>query len=263
MKKIILTLFLLVTCTSFSQVISSVDFHVINSGMEEDYFKLEEIWKEFHKKNMEDGKMIRWTMLKVNKVNGGPDDSANFVTVNTFRSLEDYNSIWENVTPQSFNKLVKKRLRGKMSSKNINKILSSNIKKGHRSYMIKPLSGTSPAPKLQKGDIILLDAMTQKSDDYENYEISFAKEIMQSNVDEGKLKLWGFTKIFDRNESAAEGPTHFTWRVPESGKNFEWGNEKLYKKFGNKFVYDKMFEMAIGSRTSPASAELEIIEIMQ
>ena len=166
MKKIILALFLLITYTSFSQVISSVDFHVINIGMEEDYLKLEEIWKEFHKKNMEDGKMIRWTMLKVNKVNGGPDDSANFVTVNTFRSLEDYNSIWENVTPQSFNKLVKKRLRGKMSSKNINKILSSNIKKGHRSYMIKPLSVTSPAPKLQKGDIILLDAMTQKSDDY-------------------------------------------------------------------------------------------------
>ena len=43
MKKIILTLFLLITYTSFSQVISSVDFHVINIGMEEDYFKLEEI----------------------------------------------------------------------------------------------------------------------------------------------------------------------------------------------------------------------------
>ena len=37
------------------------------------------------------------------------------------------------------------------------------------------------------------------------------------------------------------------------------GEMKNFKKFGNKFVYDKMFEMAIGSRTSPASAELTII----
>ena len=263
MKKIILVFTLLVSCLSFSQVISSVDFHVLNSGMENDYLKLEQIWNEFHKKNMEDGKMIRWTMLKVKNVKGGPDDSANYVTVNTFRSLEDYNSIWENITPETFNKLVKKGLRGKMSSRTINKILNLNIKKGHRSYMIKPLSGTSPAPKLQKGDIILLDAMSQTSDDYENYETLFAKDIMQFNVDNGNLKLWGFTKIFDRNETASKGPTHFTWRIPVKGKEFDWGSEKLYEKFGNKFVYDKMLEMTTESRTTPANAELEVIEIMQ
>ena len=68
MKKIIFVFTLLVSCLSFSQVISSVDFHVLNSGMENDYLKLEQIWNEFHKKNMEDGKMIRWTMLKVKNV---------------------------------------------------------------------------------------------------------------------------------------------------------------------------------------------------
>ena len=149
-----------------------------------------------------------------------------------------------------------------MSSKNINKTLSSNIKKGHRSYMIKPLSGTSPAPKLKKGDIILLDAMTQKSDEYENFEISFAKEIMQSNVDEGKTKAWGFTKIFDRNNLQLK-VLHISHGEFQKVEKILSGEMKNYMKIGNKFVYDKMFEMAIGSRTTPASAELEIIEIMQ
>ena len=42
--------------------------------MEEDYFKLEEIWREFHKKNMEWKDDSLDNDLKLNKVNGGPDD---------------------------------------------------------------------------------------------------------------------------------------------------------------------------------------------
>ena len=55
----------------------------------------EKIWSEFHKNNMEQGKMIRWVMLKVESSEGGPSDVANYVTVNTYGSIEDYNSIWD------------------------------------------------------------------------------------------------------------------------------------------------------------------------
>ena len=66
MKKILITL-ILIPYISFSQVVSSVDFHVVNDGMESDYLKLEQIWREFHEKNIEDGTMIRWTLFKVNE----------------------------------------------------------------------------------------------------------------------------------------------------------------------------------------------------
>jgi hypothetical protein len=263
MKKII-SLFVTLICSStFAQVVSSVDFHILNEGMEEEYIKLEKIWREFHSQNIEDGKMIRWTMLKVNESNGGPKDTPSFVTVNTYNSIESFNSIWDNITPEKFTKLVRKRLKGKMSSRQIKEILNAKIKKGHRSYMISPLEGTAPAAKLKVGDNILLDAMSQTNDEYESYEKSFAKSVMQYNVDNGTLNLWGFTKIFNRNESAMKEPTHFTWRVPVNNKEFEWDNETLHDKFGNKFVYDKMWQLTSESRKVIGNANLEIVDIIE
>jgi len=263
MKKII-SLFVTLICSStFAQVVSSVDFHVLNEGMEEEYIKLEKIWREFHSQNIEDGKMIRWTMLKVNESNGGPNDTASYVTVNTYNSLESFNSIWDNITPEKFTKLVRKRLKGKMSNRQIKEILNAKIKKGHRSYMISPLDGTAPAAKLKVGDNIFLDAMSQTNDEYENFEKSFAKSVMQYNVDNGTLNLWGFTKIFNRNESAMKEPTHFTWRVPVKNKQFEWNNERLHDKFGNKFVFDKMWQLTSESRKVIGNAKLEIVDIIQ
>ena len=203
--------------------------------MEEEYIKLEKIWRKFHSQNIEEGKMIRWCpMLKVVESNGGPNDTANYITVNTYNSIESYNSIWDNITLEKFTKLIRKRLRGKMSNKEIKKVLNAKIKKGHRSYMITPVDGTSPA-NLKIGDYILLDAMSQNSEDYEDYEKLFAKPIMQYNVDKGSLNLWGFTKIFDRNETAMKEPTHFTWRVPSDSKILI-GVVPLYM-VGSKFVY--------------------------
>jgi hypothetical protein len=263
MKKITLLFFGMLHFTLSSQVVSSVDFHVLNDNMEDSYIELEKIWSEFHKNNMERGKMIRWVMLKVESSEGGPSDVANYVTVNTYGSIKDYNSIWDNINPDSFSKIVKKRLKGKMSSRTVNKILNAEIKKSHRSYMITPLDGTAPPPKLKEGDVILLDAMSQKNDDYEQYESSLAKNVMQYNVDNGNLKLWGFTKIIDRNEAAAKGPTHFTWRVPVEGGDFQWEKEELYEKFGNKFLYQKMWELASASRSIPGSASLRIVQIIE
>ena len=129
--------------------------------------------------------------------------------------------------------------------------------------MITPVDGTSPPANLKIGDYILLDAMSQNNKDYEDYEKLFAKPIMQHNVDNGSLNLWGFTKIFDRNETAMKEPTHFTWRVPSKTKDFDWDSAVLHDKFGNKFVYDKMWELAIDSRKVVGSSKLEIVDIIQ
>ena len=262
MKKILITI-ILIPYISFSQVVSSVDFHVVNDGMESDYLKLEQIWREFHGKSIEDGKMIRWTLLKVNENKGGLANGATYVTVNTFPSEEVAKSIWEGMTGEKFRKLVKKRLKGKMTSKEMNKTLELKTQKGVHSYFIKPLGGTTTTASLEIGDIIFLDAMSQQNEEYEKYENFFAKEVMQYNVDNGNLKLWGFTKVNSSNDSALKDITHFTWRVPVKGGSFEWNSDSLIKKFGNKFVYDKMWELTSQSRTVPGNVKLEIIDILQ
>lgn len=262
MKLIFKILTLLIPLFSFSQITSTVDFHVINKGMDNDYLTLEKIWSEFHKKNIEEGKMIRWTLLKINESKGELSKGATYVTVNTFPSSEDSKSIWEDMTSDKFLKLVKKRLKGDMSSREINKILNSKIKSSVHSFSITPLSGTKPSASLKVGDYIFLDAMKQQNDEYENYEISFAKEVMQYNVENGNLKLWGFTKITERSDNASDMPTHFTWRVPEEEGSFDWNSEKLIEKFGNKFVYEKMWKLTSESRTVPGTVKLEILKIL-
>ena len=59
------------------------------------------------------------------------------------------------------------------------------------------------------------------------------------------------------------GATHFTWRVPVKGGSFQWNSDSLIKKFGNKFVYDKMWKLTGESRTVPGNVRLEIIDILQ
>ena len=262
MKKILITL-ILIPYISFSQVVSSVDFHVVNDGMESDYLKLEQIWREFHEKNIEDGTMIRWTLFKVNENKGGLANGASYVTVNTFPSEEVAKSIWEGMTREKFRKLVRKRLKGKMTSKEINKTLELKTQKVVHSYYIEPLGGTTTTASLEIGDKIFLDAMSQQNEEYEKYENFFAKEVMQYNVDNGNLKLWGFTKVKSTNDSALKDVTHFTWRVPVKGGSFEWNSDSLIKKFGNKFVYDKMWKLTGESRTVPGNVRLEIIDILQ
>ena len=262
MKKILITL-ILIPYISFSQVISSVDFHVVNDGMESDYLKLEQIWREFHEKNIEDGTMIRWTLLKVKKNKGSLANGATYVTVNTFPSEEDSKSIWEGMTGEKFTKLVRKRLKGKMTFSEINKTLKSKSQKGVHTYYIQPLGGTSTSASIEIGDKIFLDAMSQQNEEYEKYENFFAKEVMQYNVDNGDLKLWGFTKVNGSNDSALKEVTHFTWRVPVKDGSFEWNSDNLIKKFGNKFVYDKMWNLTAESRTVPGNVKLEIIDILQ
>ena len=105
--------------------------------------------------------------------------------------------------------------------------------------------------------------MSQQNEEYEKYENFFANEVMQYNVDNGNLKLWGFTKVNSSNDSALKDVTHFTWRVPVKGGSFEWNSDSLIKKFGNKFVYDKMWKLTGESRTVPGNVRLEIIDILQ
>lgn len=44
---------------------AAIDFFEINDGMEDQYLELEKVWVEFHKQNIEDGKMYGWYLFKI------------------------------------------------------------------------------------------------------------------------------------------------------------------------------------------------------
>ena len=62
--------------------------------------------------------------------------------------------------------------------------------------------------------------------------------------------------VAEWNDLSAQG-------VPSDSKDFDWGSPALHEMFGNKFVYDKMWELAVASRNVLGSAKLEIVDIIQ
>lgn len=63
MKKIILLL--LLSPSLIMAQFAAIDFFEINDGMEDQYLELEKVWVEFHKQNIEDGKMYGWYLFKI------------------------------------------------------------------------------------------------------------------------------------------------------------------------------------------------------
>jgi hypothetical protein len=257
MKKIILLL--LLSPSLIMAQFAAIDFFEINDGMEDQYLELEKVWVEFHKQNIEDGKMYGWSLFKVESSNSENGEGPDYMTLNRFETKEDMDSIWNGVTMESFLKVVGKRLKGKMSSRQIKKILEAKVKKSHHHYVIELKDQTMPPVEMEIGEILNVDAMVQNVDDYEKYESNWAKPIFQNNVDDGNVKWWGFTKVIDRNDQAIEQITHFTWRIPVMGKNLDWKSEKNQSMFGGEFTFGKIVGLVQESRNVFGNGKLKLI----
>ena len=254
------TILLLLFCPSLILAqFASIDFFEINDGMEDQYLELEKVWVEFHKQNIEEGKMFGWSLFKVESTSNEDGEGPDYMTLNRFETKEDMDSIWNGFTMESFNKIVRKRLRGKISSREIKKILQTKVKKSHHSYVLELKDQTIPSVEMEIGEIINIDAMVQKVDDYEKYETNWAKPIFQNNVDEGNVKWWGFTEVINRNDQALDEITHFTWRVPIKGKKMDWRSEKKQAMFGGEFIFEKITELVRESRDVLGNGKLKLI----
>ena len=260
MKKAFLLLTLLSLSFSFSQI-ATIDIFFLKDGMEKDYLKLEEVWSEFHSQMVEDGKMYGWSLFKIESVSNPGTDVPHYMTLNRFESIEALKTLYDGITPNDFIKIVRKRLRGKLTSKQIRKILETNPKKMHHSYTIELIDQTMPSVEMKVGEIINVDAMVQKNPDYEKYESNWAKPIMQDNVDQNMLKWWGFTKVIDKNEQAANEITHFTWQMPVEGKKRQFNSKKYQSMFGGEFTFNKLVDLVGNSRDMIGSAKLKLIKI--
>ena len=262
MKKILVVISFLSMSGLFSQV-AAIDIFFLKDGMEDEYLELEQVWSEFHKQMIADGKMYGWSLFKFESISNSDGDVPHYMTLNRYESLEAMKSAYEGITPEIFNKILKKRLKGKFTSRQIKNILETDPKKMHHSYTIELTGQTMPSVEMEIGELINVDAMVQNVVDYEKFEINWAMPIFQDNVENGNLKWWGFTKVVNRNDEALDEITHFTWRIPVDGKDMNWNSKKYKDMFGGEFTFNKLVGMVQDSRTILGNAQLKLINAVK
>ena len=140
MLKILRVLFIILFANTISAQVAMVDWYIINEGMESDYLKLEKVWKEFHQESVDNGEKLRWAVWKVDSEDLKPLDNITYLVINVFESEQQMKNFnWDQTR---FNSIIKSRLKGKMSSSSIRKILAKDVKNENYQHVEKVLSQT-------------------------------------------------------------------------------------------------------------------------
>ena len=239
MKKIFYLL--LIIPFSISAQFAVADFIVLNDGMDNEYNDLEKVWKVYHQKSIDSGEKRGWAVWKTTPNESSNENTAHYVVVNQFSSKGQMEEWTKNFDYNKAVSIMKSGLKGKISSRTVNSILSKgpSIKKQVRVYSMELLDATP----LTGGDIKIGDKMTyapmiQKSDDYEQAESFIAKPYFLNQVMNGKHRWWGFTEIIDRNENAYENITHIAWNM--GIPNAKHDDYMVENEFIQKVLTDKM-----------------------
>ena len=229
MKKLLLII-LMLPFTMLGQYIVA-DFYVLNDGAESDYLKLEKVWKAYHQKTVDAGEKLGWSVWKRTARDNDNENAAHYVVFNQFVSKEQRDKAMKNWNMDKAISMMKAGLKGKMSSRTVNSIVKNgdNLKKQDRQYSIQLIDATVfTGGDLKKGDKMSFATMTQKEDDYEQYESEVWKPVFEREVLRNNHRWWALTKIVERNEPAYQVPTHFVWNI--SVKNSKpFLNEDDYK----------------------------------
>jgi len=237
MKKIIFIVSILFSITSYSQVASG-SFIVLNEGAEQDYLNIEELWQVYHQKSVNDGHKNHWSIWKVDISNYDDktekDRFPDYFILEGYDNLDDLNAEYARYTPEGWKVIsgyIKKSMKGKMSSRKIDKILSKQVRKETRTYHHHFMASTPfTGGRLKAGDKMSLAPMKQLQDDYEDYEVNFYKNIFSKHVMDGNHRWWGFSKIINRTESALDISTHSAWNMWTEGKTITWPEDFASKK---------------------------------
>ena len=224
MKKILLIL--LVFPITLSAQYALADFVVINEGMDADYHKLEKVWGAWHQNSIDKGEKTGWAVWKRTPNDNDDENAAHYVVFNQFSSkekMEDYINGGDDFSINSAISTMKSKLKG-MSTSSIRKIVQSEqkIKKQVRSYTLQIVDATPlVGGDIKIGDKMSFATMSQKEDDYEEYESNVWKPYFLDEVMRNNHRWWALTKIVDRNENAYKKPSHLVWNIGvENPKEF-------------------------------------------
>ena len=256
MKKLLFAIILFPSLI-YSQYAASV-FVTLNDGMEDEYLQIEKLWSEYHKEAIKKGHKNSWSVWKVNPT--GYDDKIeksripDFMIVETFDTEEQMNEEFARYNEKGLaeiRSLIKKKVKGKMSSSRVNKILSLNVDKERRGYIHQGIAGTPfTGVGLKPGDKMQITPMEQLQDDYEKFETEFWQKIFLDNVMKGNHRWWGFTKIIARSDNALKFNTHAAWNIGIQGKQLEIPQD---------FVSQKIIELTGNARKMYNTTTLELV----
>ena len=224
MKKLLLIL--LVFPITLSAQYALADFVVINEGMDADYHKLEKVWGAWHQNSIDKGEKTGWAVWKRTPNDNDDENAAHYVVFNQFSSkekMEDYINGGDDFSINSAISTMKSKLKG-MSTSSIRKIVQSEqkIKRQVRSYTLQIVDATPlVGGDIKIGDKMSFATMSQKEDDYEEYESNVWKPYFLDEVMRNNHRWWALTKIVDRNENAYKKPSHLVWNIGvENPKEF-------------------------------------------
>ena len=201
MKKIIYTIIVALISINLSAQYFTMDFFVLNDGTESDYLKLEQVWKEYQMDAVEKGEKLGWMVFKVNKRNGEPLENTSYVVVNDYKSKEQFENQGKNWSWANFNSIVRSRLKGKMSSSTIRRVLAKNVKKETYSMQGFVRDGTPwVGGDIKKGDVISWGSAKALNEDYIKFEKEVWKPIAMRSVMSSNQYGWYITEITQKNE---------------------------------------------------------------
>ena len=254
MKKLLLIL--LVFPITLSAQYALADFVVLKEGTDSDYHKLERVWSAYHQKSVDKGEKTGWAVWKRTPNDNDDENAAHYVVFNQFSSkekMEDYINGGDDFSINSAISTMKSKLKG-MSTSSIRKIVQSEqkIKRQVRSYTLQMVDATPlVGGDIKIGDKMSFATMSQKEDDYEEYESNVWKPYFLDEIMRNNHRWWALTKIVDRNENAYKKPSHLVWNIGvENPKEF------LIK---DDFISNKMRGMMDTFREMGNAQELTLI----
>ena len=218
MKKIILLFTLLFTFSASAQynILSAVQ---LNEGQEEQYLALEAFMGPVHDLAIEKGIQQWQSVWKVTSEIG--ENGPHYIINTGFSSKEQLDAFNKSWADGDWLDLAIEAHKGKISARRVERIMNNlgSESKERRNYHLSTVDMTIwYGSSLEPGDTFVITPTQAQNDDFENYESLFWKPYVEKAIINGKHGFWRLAKVYERNENAYEGITHFFFnRFVEGG----------------------------------------------
>ncbi len=209
MKKIILLFTLLFTFSASAQynILSAVQ---LNEGQEEQYLALEAFMGPVHDLAIEKGIQQWQSVWKVTSETG--ENGPHYIINTGFSSKEQLDAFNKSWADGDWLDLAIEAHKGKISARRVERIMNNlgSESKERRNYHLSTVDMTIwYGSSLEPGDTFVITPTQAQNDDFENYESLFWKPYVEKAIINGKHGFWRLAKVYERNENAYEGITHF------------------------------------------------------
>ena len=250
MKKLIIFSLLLTFYVSQSQTHTMIAM-VLEDGKEQDYLAYEKNWNKVAQQMVEDDLITQWSVWK-RTPRAGDENWAQYYVFRRTSKEQD-----EKQNPESWTKSVNKVFKGR-SQRSIDRMLSSEgIVKENRSRTFKFVAATGwRGLEWKIGDKAYFHFMTQKNEDFINYENAVWKPIANQQILDGYRKFWGLGEIIDTNDNTKalkSSTTHIAFNFMTDKKDMP------VMDMPSDFIAQKAWEGLSNSRDMLPAEELTLI----